>query len=173
MSGSIPWDHDELTVGELAARSGVAVSALHFYEREGLISSRRTAGNQRRYRRDALRRVAFIRVSQRVGIPLATIGAALATLPDDRTPTAKDWRRLSLAWRDDLDARIEQLARLRDRLTDCIGCGCLSLRKCRLTNPHDELAESGPGPRTLLVERPGRMPDAGFDTASDTDPSPA
>jgi MerR family redox-sensitive transcriptional activator SoxR len=160
MTESIPLGHDELTVGELSARSGVSVSALHFYEREGLISSRRTPGNQRRYRRDALRRVAFIRVSQRVGIPLATIAEALATLPDDRTPTAKDWRRLSLAWRDDLDARIEQLARLRDHLTDCIGCGCLSLRKCRLTNPHDELAARGPGPRTLLVERAAADPEA-------------
>jgi MerR family redox-sensitive transcriptional activator SoxR len=152
MSERVPWDHEELSVGELAARSGVSVSALRFYEREGLISSRRTPGNQRRYRRDALRRVAFVRVSQRVGIPLATIREALAALPDDRTPTAKDWHRLSLAWRDDLDARIEQLQRLRDHLTDCIGCGCLSLRKCRLTNPHDELAVEGAGPRTLLVE---------------------
>ncbi|WP_159795789.1 redox-sensitive transcriptional activator SoxR [Puerhibacterium puerhi] len=152
MSEQVPWDHEELTVGELAARSGVSVSALRFYEREGLISSRRTAGNQRRYRRDALRRVAFVRVSQRVGIPLATIREALAALPDDRTPTARDWYRLSRAWRDDLDARIEQLHRLRDHLTDCIGCGCLSLRKCRLTNPHDELAAEGAGPRTLLVE---------------------
>jgi MerR family transcriptional regulator, redox-sensitive transcriptional activator SoxR len=149
---AVPWDRDELTVGDLAARSGVAVSALHFYERKGLITSRRTSGNQRRYRRETLRRVAFIRVSQRVGIPLADIGAALATLPGDRTPTAKDWRRISQAWHDDLDARIEQLSLLRDHLTDCIGCGCLSLRRCTLTNPHDELAEAGPGPRTLLVE---------------------
>ncbi|WP_125775861.1 redox-sensitive transcriptional activator SoxR [Antribacter gilvus] len=152
MTDDVPWDHDELTVGELAARSGVRVSALHFYEKQGLISSRRTSGNQRRYQRETLRRVAFIRVSQRVGIPLADIGAALATLPGDRTPTAKDWRRISKAWHADLDARIEQLQRLRDHLTDCIGCGCLSLRKCRLTNPFDELGTAGPGPRTLLVE---------------------
>lgn len=157
MPDDVPWDHDELTVGELAARSGVPVSALHFYERQGLIASRRTAGNQRRFRREALRRVAFIRVSQRVGIPLAQIGAALATLPGDRTPTAKDWRRISRAWQADLDERIDQLERLRDHLTDCIGCGCLSLRRCTLTNPHDELAEAGPGPRTLLVE--GLEPD--------------
>lgn len=152
MTSGLPEQDDELTVGELAARSGVRVSTLHFYERQGLISSRRTPGNQRRYRRETLRRVAFVRVSQRVGIPLADIAAALATLPGDRTPTAKDWRRISRAWHDDLQARIEQLSRLRDHLTDCIGCGCLSLRKCVLTNPHDELARTGPGPRTLLVE---------------------
>jgi MerR family transcriptional regulator, redox-sensitive transcriptional activator SoxR len=153
MPDDVPWDHDELTVGELAARSGVSVSALHFYERQGLISSRRTPRNQRRYRRETLRRVAFVRVSQRVGIPLAAIADALASLPGDRTPTAKDWRRLSLAWRDDLDARIAQLQQLRDHLTDCIGCGCLTLRKCRLNNPHDALGHDGPGPRTLLVDR--------------------
>ncbi|WP_265520121.1 redox-sensitive transcriptional activator SoxR [Oerskovia flava] len=147
-----PSPDDELTVGQLAARSGVSVSALHFYERQGLLHSRRTSGNQRRYAREALRRVSFIRVSQRVGIPLAAVGQALATLPDDRTPTAKDWRRLSTAWHADLDARIEQLSRLRDHLTDCIGCGCLSLRKCVLANPHDELAAEGPGPRALLVD---------------------
>ncbi|WP_345217653.1 redox-sensitive transcriptional activator SoxR [Georgenia halophila] len=152
MSEAVPWDHEELTVGELAARSGVAVSALHFYERQGLISSRRTPGNQRRYHRATLRRVAFIRVSQRVGIPLARIGEALATLPGDRTPDAKDWRRLSKGWQADLDARIEQLQRLRDDLTDCIGCGCLSLRRCALTNARDEMAASGPGPRKLLVD---------------------
>jgi MerR family redox-sensitive transcriptional activator SoxR len=142
-----------LTIGQVAERSGVPHTALRFYEDRGLITSVRTAGNQRRYRRDALRRVAFIRVSQRVGIPLATIASALATLPGDRTPTAKDWRRLSMAWQADLDARIEQLERLRDHLTDCIGCGCLSLRKCRLANPNDALGASGSGPRTLLVDR--------------------
>ncbi|MFC7405561.1 redox-sensitive transcriptional activator SoxR [Georgenia alba] len=152
MSEHVPWDHEELTVGELAARSGVAVSALHFYERKGLIGSRRTSGNQRRYHRATLRRVAFIRVSQRVGIPLARIGEALNALPGDRTPTAKDWRRLSQAWQADLDTRIEQLQRLRDHLTDCIGCGCLSLRKCALANAHDELGATGPGPHHLLVE---------------------
>jgi MerR family transcriptional regulator, redox-sensitive transcriptional activator SoxR len=147
----VPWDHVELTVGEVAARSGVAVSALHFYERQGLITSRRTRGNQRRYRRDVLRRVAFIRVSQRVGVPLARIAEALRTLPDDRTPNVRDWERLSTAWRADLDARIEQLERLRDDLTDCIGCGCLSLSRCVLANPHDSLGDDGPGPRRLLV----------------------
>lgn len=135
----------ELTPGEMALRSGVAVSALHFYEREGLITSRRTSGNQRRYSRDMLRRVAFIRMSQRLGIPLARIRDAMATLPADRTPTSKDWARLSAAWRADLDERIVHLQRLRDNLTGCIGCGCLSLKVCALANPGDALAEEGPG----------------------------
>jgi MerR family redox-sensitive transcriptional activator SoxR len=142
----------ELTPGQLAARSGVAVSALHFYEREGLIRSRRTAGNQRRYPRETLRRVAFIRVSQRVGIPLAEIRAALDTLPEGRTPSREDWASLSARWRNNLDRRIEQLVRLRDDLTGCIGCGCLSLDRCALANPHDRLAAQGPGPRLLDVE---------------------
>lgn len=136
-----------LTVGQLAARSGVAVSALHFYERQGLIASQRTAGNQRRYRRDALRRVAFIRVSQRVGVPLAEIRSALESLPEGRTPTKRDWARLSRLWRDALDARIRDLEHLRDDLTGCMGCGCLSLRTCALQNPSDELGGAGPGPR--------------------------
>ncbi|XNL77775.1 redox-sensitive transcriptional activator SoxR [Actinomadura madurae] len=143
----------ELTVGQLAERSGVAVSALHFYESKGLISSRRTAGNQRRFGRDTLRRVSFIKVSQRVGIPLSDIRDALATLPEERTPTVEDWARLSEAWRSDLDARIRQLERLRDDLTDCIGCGCLSISRCALANPYDRLGDEGPGPRRLLVNR--------------------
>nr|WP_084643654.1 redox-sensitive transcriptional activator SoxR [Actinoalloteichus hymeniacidonis] len=143
------WNAKELTVGQLAARSGVAVSALHFYERQGLLSSRRTSGNQRRYRRDSLRRVAFIRVSQRVGIPLAAIGEALRGLPDERTPTRADWETLSTTWRTELDQRITQLVRLRDDLSDCIGCGCLSLDTCVLSNPHDRLAAEGPGARRL------------------------
>jgi MerR family redox-sensitive transcriptional activator SoxR len=146
----------ELTVGEVAARSGVAVSALHFYERNRLISSTRTAGNQRRYTRDALRRVAFIRASQRVGIPLAKIREALDRLPDERTPTRRDWARLSAAWRAELDTRIAQLQALRDDLTDCIGCGCLSLRTCRLANPSDILADEGPGARRLPDPAPRR-----------------
>ncbi|WP_371942018.1 redox-sensitive transcriptional activator SoxR [Actinomadura chokoriensis] len=141
----------ELTVGQLAERSGVAVSALHFYEAKGLISSRRTAGNQRRFSRDTLRRVSFIKVSQRVGIPLSDIRDALATLPEERTPTVADWARLSETWRSDLDDRIRQLERLRDDLTDCIGCGCLSINKCALANPYDRLGDEGPGPRRLLV----------------------
>ncbi|BBX68576.1 redox-sensitive transcriptional activator SoxR [Mycolicibacterium psychrotolerans] len=140
---------NELTPSEMSVRSGVAVSALHFYEREGLISSRRTSGNQRRYARETLRRVAFIRMSQRLGIPLARIREALATLPDDRIPTSKDWARLSAGWRADLDERIVHLERLRDNLTGCIGCGCLSLKTCALANPDDVLAEHGPGAARL------------------------
>ena len=143
-------DVHELTVGQLSARSGVAISALHFYEAEGLISARRTTGNQRRYPRHTLRRVAFIRASQRVGIPLRTIKEALDRLPGSRTPTRKDWARLSAGWRRDLDDRIGQLERLRDRLTGCIGCGCLSIDLCQLTNPDDVLGEEGPGARKLL-----------------------
>lgn len=144
------WDQKELTVGQLAARSGVAVSALHFYERQNLISSRRTSGNQRRYRRDTLRRVALIRVAQRVGIPLADIAAALAELPNGRTPTRQDWARLSERWRAELDERIHRLQQLRDEFTECIGCGCLTIDRCLLANPYDRLAEHGAGPRRLL-----------------------
>jgi MerR family transcriptional regulator, redox-sensitive transcriptional activator SoxR len=139
----------ELSPGELAQRAGVAVSALHFYEREGLITSRRTSGNQRRYARETLRRVAFIRMSQRLGIPLSRVREALATLPTDRVPTSRDWARLSAAWRQDLDDRILHLQRLRDNLADCIGCGCLSLKSCALSNPGDMLAAQGPGATRL------------------------
>jgi MerR family redox-sensitive transcriptional activator SoxR len=142
----------ELTVGQLAARAGVAVSALHFYEARGLIRSRRTTGNQRRYGRDTLRRIAFIRIAQRVGIPLATIGAALASLPEERTPTAADWARLSEDWRAELDLRIARLHQLRDDFTDCIGCGCLSLDRCRLANPDDRYGARGPGPGRLALD---------------------
>jgi MerR family redox-sensitive transcriptional activator SoxR len=140
----------ELSVGELAARSGVAVSALHFFERQGLISSRRTAGNQRRYRRDALRRVAFIRIAQRVGIPLKEVGAILALLPDNRTPTREDWARVSLCWQEELDRRMRHLQQLRDDFTGCVGCGCMSIDRCPLINPDDQLGRVGPGPRRLL-----------------------
>jgi MerR family transcriptional regulator, redox-sensitive transcriptional activator SoxR len=139
----------EMSVGQVAARSGVAVSALHFYETEGLIASRRTAGNQRRYPREVLRRVAFIRASQGVGISLKRIKEALDRLPENRTPTHRDWERLSVAWRDDLDDQITRLQHLRDRLTGCIGCGCLSLDRCKLMNPDDVLGRQGPGPRNL------------------------
>ena len=139
----------ELSPGELATRAGVAVSALHFYERRGLITSRRTPGNQRRYSRETLRRVAFIKMSHRLGISLARVREALATLPTDRVPTSNDWARLSAGWRADLDDRILHLQRLRDNLADCIGCGCLSLRSCALSNPDDALAEHGPGPVRL------------------------
>ncbi|MEU2671875.1 redox-sensitive transcriptional activator SoxR [Streptomyces sp. NPDC007164] len=149
----IPQTLHELTVGQLSARSGAAVSALHFYEAKGLISSRRTSGNQRRYTRDALRRVAFIRAAQRVGIPLATIRDALGELPEERTPNRDDWARLSEAWRSELDDRIARLARLRDHLTDCIGCGCLSLENCVLSNPDDVSGRQISGSR-LMPERP-------------------
>jgi MerR family transcriptional regulator, redox-sensitive transcriptional activator SoxR len=139
----------ELTVGDVSARSGVAVSALHFYEARGLIRSRRNRGNQRRYPREVLRRVAVIKVAQRVGVSLASIKAALEALPDGRAPTAADWARMSRVWRDELDARIGQLQRLRDQLDGCIGCGCLSIKACRLRNPGDELAERGPGAHLL------------------------
>lgn len=142
-----------LTVGEVARRSGVAVSTLHFYEKQGLVTSTRSAGNQRRYARDVLRRVAFIRAAQRVGISLADIRAAVQTLPDGRTPTRADWARLSAAWREELDARIAQLEKLRDALEDCIGCGCLSIDRCRLRNPLDTLASKGPGAHRLVVKR--------------------
>lgn len=140
----------ELTVGQLATRSGVAVSALHFYESQGLIRSRRTEGNQRRYTRDMLRRVAFIRVAQSVGISLSRIQEALRLLPNSRTPTEDDWARLSREWRVELDERIEWLQGLRDKLTDCIGCGCLSLERCRLVNPRDKLGKEGAGPRRVF-----------------------
>lgn len=144
----------ELSVGQVAERSGVAVSALHYYERQALISSNRTTGNQRRYSRDTLRRVAFIRASRGVGIPLTQIREALKQLPHERSPTRADWARLSQAWRTDLDHRIAQLQALRDNLTDCIGCGCLSLRTCHLMNPRDVLGRRGPGPHRLLGAPP-------------------
>ena len=149
MDGEQAVASGELAVGEVAKRSGVAVSTLHFYEAEGLISSRRTAGNQRRYPRQVLRRIAFIRASQGVGIPLRRIKAALDQLPDRRTPTRRDWERLSEDWRSELDDQIGRLQRLRDNLSGCIGCGCLSLDLCKLVNPDDILGRQGPGPRKL------------------------
>jgi MerR family redox-sensitive transcriptional activator SoxR len=143
------WNQLELTVGELSKRSGVAISALHFYERQRLIASRRTSGNQRRYHRATLRRVALIRVAQSVGIPLARIREALDELPDDRTPTRRDWERMSRRWKAELDQRIDHLVQLRDAFTDCIGCGCLSIDRCALANPYDELGRHGAGPRRL------------------------
>ncbi|AYN42149.1 redox-sensitive transcriptional activator SoxR [Streptomyces dangxiongensis] len=145
----IPEKIHELTVGQLSARSGAAVSALHFYEAKGLISSRRTPGNQRRYSRDTLRRVAFVRAAQRVGIPLATIREVLSGLPQERTPTREDWARLSEGWRSELEERIQQLNRLRDHLADCIGCGCLSLENCVLSNPDDVFGDRLTGSRLL------------------------
>ncbi|QHB73741.1 redox-sensitive transcriptional activator SoxR [Stenotrophomonas sp. 364] len=137
----------ELSVGEVAKRSGVAVSALHFYERKGLIRSLRTAGNQRRFARDVLRRLAVIRVAQRVGMPLEAVATAFAALPENKTPTKAEWARMSALWRSELDQRIEQLLLLRNQLTDCIGCGCLSLKRCWLANPGDALGDQGDGPQ--------------------------
>jgi MerR family redox-sensitive transcriptional activator SoxR len=143
-----------LTIGQLAERSGVATSALRYYESRGLISSERTAGNQRRYRQAMLRRVAFIRSAQRVGLTLEEVEEALSTLPDGRTPTKADWARLSRSWRPRIEEQIERLERLRDKLDGCIGCGCLSLRTCSLNNPHDEVAPRGPG--AVFLEPGGR-----------------
>ena len=143
-------DHvSELTIGELSERSGVAQSAIRYYETRGLVRSRRTTGNQRRYARAELRRLAFIRTAQRVGLTLEEVEEALATLPSNRTPTKADWSRLSRSWRPRLDAQIQQLERLRDTLDSCIGCGCLSLKRCNLSNPGDEVAVRGPGPVLL------------------------
>ncbi|RKN46205.1 redox-sensitive transcriptional activator SoxR [Micromonospora endolithica] len=146
--------HEALTIGQLAERSGVAPSALRYYERLGLIRAERTGGNQRRYARGELRRVAFIRISQQVGVSLEEIRAALDSLPASRTPSAEDWARLSRSWRDRLDEKIRLLGKLRDDLDGCIGCGCLSLRRCTLNNPGDSLAGDGPGARLLLPAPP-------------------
>jgi MerR family redox-sensitive transcriptional activator SoxR len=139
----------ELSVGEVAARTGLPVSTLHFYEAQGLIFSCRTAGNQRRFPRGVLRLISIIKVAQRTGIPLAAIREALSALPADRSLTATDWKRMSRKWKAELDARIDRLTRLRDQLESCIGCGCLSLRDCPLRNPMDKLAAEGAGPRLL------------------------
>jgi len=144
----------ELSIGEVSARSGVAPSALRFYERQGLIASTRTDGNQRRYDRSVLRRVAFVQAGRAAGVTLAEINAALARLPTNRTPSRQDWERLSNRWRDDLDARIETLQALRDRLTTCIGCGCLSIDQCDLLNPDDEAAARGAGAHYLRTDGP-------------------
>ncbi len=141
-----------LTIGALSERTGVTHSALRFYEAQDLIHATRSDGGQRRYPRDILRRVSFIRIAQQVGLTLEEIRAALSSLPDNRTPNKHDWERLSASWGPRLDAQIALLERLRDRLTGCIGCGCLSLRLCRLVNPGDEAAERGPGPRYILEE---------------------
>ena len=145
---------ESLTIGEVAARTGVATSALRYYEREGLLQSERSDGGQRRYHRDALRRVAFIRVAQRVGLTLDEIRDALSSLPEERTPNRADWERLSKRWRPRLDEQIAMLQRLRDDLSSCIGCGCLSMRSCALFNQGDVAAALGTGPRYLLGDRP-------------------
>jgi MerR family transcriptional regulator, redox-sensitive transcriptional activator SoxR len=158
----------ELTIGDLSERSGVPTSALRFYERQGLIHSRRTTGNQRRYHRTTLRRIAFIRASQSVGVPLSLIGEVLGFLPTDAPPTKEFWVRASQCWSQALDARIAKLERMRDRFTECVGCGCLSFRECALVNPGDALAARGPGAHLLerddMIER---------DNMIDTDGRPA
>lgn len=143
-----------LTIGELSARSGLAPSALRFYESQGVLPAERTAGGQRRYPRSALRRLAFVRSAQRVGLTLEEVRQALASLPDQRTPSVADWRRLSRTWQRRLDERIAELEQLRNALTSCIGCGCLSLRRCALYNPGDRAAASGSGARYLLGDAP-------------------
>ncbi len=147
---SVAGMEQALTIGAVAERTGVAPSALRYYEAEGLITSTRTDGNQRRYHRDVLRRVSFVKVAQQVGLSLGEIHEALASLPESRTPTQEDWSRISRAWRPRLDEQIHLIERLRDRLDGCIGCGCLSLKACRLLNPGDHAGEHGSGPRYLI-----------------------
>jgi MerR family transcriptional regulator, redox-sensitive transcriptional activator SoxR len=144
-----------LSAGQVAARSGVAVSTVHFYDAKGLLKGWRSAGNQRRYGRDVLRRVAIIKVAQRLGLPLSMIKRAIESLPGGRTPTAKDWRRLSVEWRKELDRRIALLQKLRSELDSCIGCGCLSLKVCRLRNPGDSVSDQGSGPRLMEPDLSG------------------
>ncbi|TWT09676.1 redox-sensitive transcriptional activator SoxR [Reyranella sp. CPCC 100927] len=139
-----------LSVGEVATRTGVAVSTIHFYEKKGMIEGWRTDGNQRRYPRAVLRRVTIIKIAQRAGIPLHVIRASLAAIPPDHTPNARDWARFVSSWKKMLEERIVSLTQLRDQLTSCIGCGCLSLRDCPLRNPGDRLGRDGPGPRRLI-----------------------
>ena len=143
-----------LTIGETAQRTGVAASALRFYETRKLVRSHRGPGNQRRYHRSMLRRISIIKVAQSLGLSLEEISSSLETLPDKRTPTRRDWEKLSLKWRDQLDARITSLEKLREQLSSCIGCGCLSLKRCALYNPGDRVAARGAGPRYLLGDRP-------------------
>lgn len=156
-TSKIKTDKQELSVGDVAKRSGLAVSAIHFYEAKGLISSRRNNGNHRRYARGVLRKLAVIKVAQRVGIPLKEIKEAMQALENDRTVTAKDWSDLAERWQDDLNQRIEQLIRMRDTIGYCIGCGCLSVDDCELMNPQDTLADDGPGAHFLDPTKP--LPD--------------
>ena len=153
-------DTEPISIGELSERTGVATSALRFYEDAGLIAASRSPGGQRRYEREVLRRVSFIRIAQKVGLSLDQIAESLASLPQGRTPTQADWTRLSRAWRPQLDEHIAVLQRLRDDLDSCIGCGCLSLRRCALYNGEDRAALLGPGPRYLLGDTPADLPEA-------------
>ncbi len=149
MAGKKSRAMERLSVGQIAARSGIPVSTLHFHESKGLIESERNAGNQRRYPRHVLRRLAVIRVAQSLGISLGEIGDHLQTLPHDGSPSAADWKRLSSHWREDLEERILKMTALRDKLTGCIGCGCLSVKECPLRNPDDRAATRGPGARAF------------------------
>ena len=153
-SAAKPGAGELLTIGEVARRSGVAASALRFYEERGLIASERSGSGHRRYRRAVLRRIAFVVFAQRIGLTLEEIGAELAKLPPDRAPTRRDWSRLSSGWTARIDDRIAELERLRAGLTECIGCGCLSLERCQLSNPRDRAARLGPGPRYWIGDRP-------------------
>lgn len=146
---------DRLSIGQLAERTGLAVSAIRYYEAEGLISAERNAGGQRRFLRSDIRRLSFVQIAQQFGFTIDQIRAELQTLPEERTPTKKDWARISQSFRKTLDQKIEMLTRLRDQLDGCIGCGCLSLRKCALYNPEDRARRHGAGPRYLLGDRPG------------------
>jgi MerR family redox-sensitive transcriptional activator SoxR len=145
---------EQLTIGEVAERSGVAASALRFYEDKGLINSERAGSGHRRYQRPVLRRIAFIVFAQRVGLTLEEIGTELAKLPPDRAPTRRDWSRLSSRWSSRIDERIAELERLKVGLTECIGCGCLSLDRCQFANPGDRASRGGPGPRYWIGDRP-------------------
>lgn len=158
----------EISIGQLARRTGLAVSAIRYYEAQGLVRSERTAGGQRRFLRSDIRRLSFVMIAQQFGFSLSRIRALLADLPDSRNPNGADWRRISLGFRDELDDRIATLTRLRDRLDGCIGCGCLSLETCQLYNPGDRAGQQGPGPR-FLVEAQGGVSDAGADPDEGTD----
>jgi MerR family redox-sensitive transcriptional activator SoxR len=155
-----------LSIGDVVERTGVAASALRFYESEGLITATRSGGGQRRFARDELRRISFIRIAQQVGMSLDRIRETLASLPDERTPTKADWARISRSWQPALDEQIDTLVRLRDQLTDCIGCGCLSLKACALYNPDDQAASGGQGARYLLGDRPYQPTPRGLDSTS-------
>jgi MerR family redox-sensitive transcriptional activator SoxR len=154
LKSSPPGAGELLTIGEVARRSGVAASALRFYEERGLIASQRAGSGHRRYPRAVLRRIAFVVFAQRIGLTLEEIGAELAKLPPDRAPNRRDWSRLSSGWTDRIDERIAELERLRAGLTECIGCGCLSLERCRFANPQDRAGKLGPGPRYWIGDRP-------------------
>jgi MerR family redox-sensitive transcriptional activator SoxR len=153
-SSKAPGAGELLTIGEVARRSGVAASALRFYEERGLIASERAGSGHRRYPRAVLRRIAFVVFAQRIGLRLDEISAELAKLPPDRAPNRRDWSRLSSGWTARIDERIAELERLRAGLTECIGCGCLSLERCQFANPQDRAAKLGPGPRYWIGDRP-------------------